>query len=328
MTTTGQTVPFFVFGAQRSGTTLLRLMLAAHPRLIVPPESHFIPDLARIERWAGSLDGHRDRIADWLIADPRLADFGLDPAWLRGTVRTLHPLTTASVTRAIFDEYAARHGRERWGDKTPRYRNFVPELYRVFPEARFVHVVRDGRDSAQSVLKAGMSSRRNLIGASYLWRDSVSAAWRGRRAVPDGSFLEVRYETLLREPAKTLAQVCDFIGESFDPAMLDFYKNADDLVPSWEKGWHSKLSTPLDPRNADKWKKTLSSEQVQTFERIAGRELRRAGYELVGKSMPVRLFLDVQWKRAQYLTRAARNRTYRRVLNVVLDPFHDAIRVR
>src|SRR5262245_47908422 len=113
--------PFFVIGAQRSGTTLLRLMLAAHPRLIIPPESHFIPDLFRVERRCGGLEHRRAEVARLLANHDRLVDFDLGTDWIRDTVRRLVPLTTKTITRAIFDEYARRRNKVRWGDKTPRY---------------------------------------------------------------------------------------------------------------------------------------------------------------------------------------------------------------
>jgi hypothetical protein len=272
--------PFFVVGAQRSGTTLLRLMLAAHPRLAIPPESHFIPDLLRLERRAGGLAAQRDEIARLLVTHDRLVDFDLGAAFIRDTVQTLQPLTTRTITDALFAEYARRHDKPRWGDKTPRYCGFVPELRMVFPEARFIHVVRDGRDTALSSWKAAFGPR-TWVAAAYKWRDSIRATQRGIHAVPGDTVLEVRYEELLRYPETILSRVCHFIGESFHDAMLRYSEQADHLVPSWEKQWHARLSGPVDGSNAGKWRTQLSPGQIALIQHIAGRELTAYGYDLV-----------------------------------------------
>lgn len=255
-------------------------MLAAHPRLAIPPESHFIPDLLRLERRAGGLDAQREEIARLLVTHDRLVDFELGAAFIRDTVQTLQPLTTRTITEALFAEYARRHDKPRWGDKTPRYCGFVPELRTVFPEARFIHVIRDGRDTALSSWKAAFGPR-TWVAAAYKWRDSIRATQRGIRAVPADTVLEVRYEELLRYPETILSRVCDFIGEQFHAEMLCYSEQAERLVPSWEKQWHARLSGPVDGSNAGKWRKQLSPEQIALIQHIAGRELTAYGYDLV-----------------------------------------------
>src|SRR4051794_27962840 len=120
----------FVVGCSRSGTTLLRALLDAHPLLAVPPESHFAvaPRLRRLGR------------------DPWFRLWGIEPPDLRG-------LDVADAVRAVFAAYAAAQGKPRYADKTPHYVSHLPLLAERFPEARFVHVVRDGRDVALSLLE-------------------------------------------------------------------------------------------------------------------------------------------------------------------------------
>ena len=291
--------PFFVIGAQRSGTTLLRLMLAAHPRLIIPPESHFIPDLYRFEQGSGGFDGRRAEVADLLVNHDRLVDFELGAEWIRSTVRTLHPLTTKTITGAIFDEYARRRGKVRWGDKTPRYRSFVPELRSLFPESRFIHLVRDGRDTALSAWKADFGPR-TWVGATYLWRDSVRAAYHSGRTLPPEAFSEVRYEDLLSDPRATLERVCAFLGETFHDDMLRHSEIASTLVPSWEKSWHAKLERPINSDNSGKWRQELSDEQIALFERVAGAELEQFGYPLVRPKVRVASQARIQGLRAYH----------------------------
>ncbi len=272
--------PFFIVGAMRSGTTLLRLMLAAHTRLVIPPESHFIPYVYHEERRLGGLSRVRPQVVEWLIAHPRLSDFHLEPEFFRGIVGALEPFQTRTIVETILGEFARRHGKERWGEKTPWYRAVVPELAELLPEAKFIHILRDGRDTALSARRSSFGPP-TWAGAAYLWRDSVRDAWNGLARISKSRTFELRYEDLLLAPEKTLRSVCDFLLEKYEPQMLDFSRQAGDLVPAWESAWHTKLAGHLDPNNAGKWKRELTVAEVLLFQNVASPELLRAGYELL-----------------------------------------------
>lgn len=275
--TCGACAPFFVMGPMRSGTTLLRLMLASHPRIAIPPESHFLPELIEFEESSAGLAESREKIIDWLILHRRLADFKLDAEWMRATLGTLNPFTTRSIASALFSEYARREGKARWGDKTPRYRSFLPQLRCLFPEARFIHVLRDGRDTALSAWRAKFGPK-TWAAAVYDWRDAIRDIRKGQRSIDRESFLEVRYEDLILNPQAVLTKICSFLREEYDPKMLRFSDTAQEVVPAWESAWHSKLQKPLDANNTGKWKTELSPEQLLLFEQVAGKELVAAGY--------------------------------------------------
>src|SRR4051812_8879868 len=126
MTSFTESIFPFVVGCSRSGTTLVRAMLDAHPLVAVPPESHFAlaPDVRGLRRALS-----RERwFALWEIEAPDLR--GLD---------------VADAVRALFAAYAERQGKPRYADKTPHYVSHLPLFAERFPEARFVHVIRDGR---------------------------------------------------------------------------------------------------------------------------------------------------------------------------------------
>src|SRR4051794_17280172 len=131
--------PFFIVGVPRSGTTLLRQMLRGHPRLAVPPESHFVPAALNAPSGAAALE--------LILRDEHFADWQVDAADVRRRATT-SDMTPASVVRAAFETYAQAQGRPRWGDKTPAYVLHMPLLAEAFPGARFVHIIRDGRDVA------------------------------------------------------------------------------------------------------------------------------------------------------------------------------------
>jgi Sulfotransferase family len=146
--------PVFVVGCPRSGTTLLRLMLDAHPDLSIPPESHFIPLVWRVrDRYetSGGFDG--EKMARDVFRGIRFRDWSLPESEVLDELGRVAPSDLAGSIACFFCAYAGRNGKERWGDKTPGYSMELPLLASLFPDARFVHLIRDGRDVALSLME-------------------------------------------------------------------------------------------------------------------------------------------------------------------------------
>lgn len=136
-----------IVGTGRCGTTLLRLMLDAHPDLAISPETHFIPHVAAAR--AGSPNPAVTFIKA-VVGSRTWGDLHLDSQALGEAVRRLEPFTVGEALRLIYRLYAACFGKARWGDKTPIYFSQMSLIHRLLPEARFVHIIRDGRDVALS----------------------------------------------------------------------------------------------------------------------------------------------------------------------------------
>ncbi len=217
----------FVVGAGRSGTTLLRLMLDAHPSFALPPESHFVVALAaprlRLE--------NRPQVAlERVLEHPRFARWNLDEDVVRAAVARRQPTRLADLFRVIFETYADAHHKPRWGDKTPGYVQHLPLLASLFPDARFIHLIRDGRSVASSVASKP-SGPPNAVSAAYWWRGLVR---QGRRdgAVLGPRYLEVRYEKLIADPATVLTTVCQHLRADYDRAMLNYWRTAASRLPT------------------------------------------------------------------------------------------------
>lgn len=273
-----RTNPFFIVGAQRSGTTLLRLMLNRHPRLSVPYESVFIPDLQTQAGATGILTADEATAILSMIADhPFVIRGGLlpDPA----AVLALRPRTYQDLVDAMFRELARRRGKCRWGDKTPSYVSRMPTIRALFPDAQFIHLIRDGRGVAASMRRLRWWGEHNILTCAARWSSRV---WSGRTfgSTLTADYLEVRYEDLVRSPRAVLGRTCDFLGEEFDPVMLDHHESARSDMPAAAIPWHDASTSPVDPSKAEAWTRLLSPDDVALFESAAGATLAAFDYPL------------------------------------------------
>ncbi|HEY8001890.1 MAG: sulfotransferase family protein [Vicinamibacteria bacterium] len=286
----------FVVGVGRSGTTLLRLMLDAHPQLSIPPETHFIPQFIQA---SGRLR-FNPRIATGVIRDDphrRWNDFGLDDDDLRQAMGELDPFNTADAIRSFYMLYAARHGKDRWGDKTPDFVRKMKKIQNTLPEARFIHVIRDGRD-------AGLSQNKRVVkrGKEPVPGRELARRWRKRivksriDAEEVEHYTEVRYEDLITDTEGVLRRVCEFVELDFDPAMLTYHEGAEERMQEMAGALPAKKGRPereagerleahaltKEPPKAERvavWKREMDAQENADFEESAGYLLHDLGYE-------------------------------------------------
>lgn len=274
----------FVIGVGRSGTTLLRLMLDAHPELAIPPETRFVPRLIAAAR---PPDATAADLVATLAAERNWADFGLDPEAVAERIRAAPELTPAVAVRSFFEAYAARFDKPRWGDKTPVYGRRMPMISRAVPEVRFVHVVRDPRDVAVSWRRFRELRGDDPLTAEHwaqVWAQTIVETRMKARRVPH--YLELRYEDLVSEPESTLRRVCEFIALPFSERMLSYHLSADERLAELESGLRAEGAQPArsgadriapheltkEPPRADRvgtWRGVLSEEEVAAIEAIA-----------------------------------------------------------
>jgi hypothetical protein len=258
---------------RRSGTTLLRVMLDRHPDLAVPDESYFIPQLA--DRQSPAIDV--DSFTDDLRRLPTIRDWEIPLDEVRRRLRPGMPLGAAIA--AVYETYAAVRGKSRWGDKTPMYMQRLPLLERLFPEARYVHLIRDGRDTAVSFLSMppGIVTRTwahpgTASEFACQWRTEVEAARALGKRVGD-RYLETRYEELVAHPEQELRRISRLASLEFDPAMLEYAGSVDVSAKPHQQSL-SKAPTP----GLRDWRTELSAADVASFEEVAGDLLRELGY--------------------------------------------------
>jgi hypothetical protein len=270
--------PFFV-GCGRSGTTLVRALFDSHPHLAIPGESHFIVHLVRNrDRYEAPGAFATDAFLADLLPHPRFRLWMMAEEEVRAAMRDDPPGTFPEAIRQVFALYAAGRNKVRYGDKTPGYVSHLPLLAGLFPEARFVHILRDGRDVALSYLDVSFGPKTVEQAATH-WKRFVE---RGRRAgIRLGSerYREVRYEDLLDDPEGTVRSMCEFLNVEFHPNMFLYPKRARDVARgSAFPEAHGRLALPPTKGLRD-WRTQMAREDIAVFEVLAGDLLLALGYE-------------------------------------------------
>jgi hypothetical protein len=263
--------PLLILGVRRSGTTLLRVMLDRHSQLAVPDETYFVPQLA---------DRHLLRLdPDDFVEDvSRVVEWDLPLQKLRARLRD--GMTVGAAIGTVYAVYAEERGKRRWGDKTPMYMQNLRVLERLFPDALYVHLIRDGRDAALSflALPRGIVTEtwmhpRTAADFACQWHTEVAAARRlGRRV--GGRYLEVRYESLVDEVDPVLRRICEFAGLDYEPQMADYAGTVDVSAKP-----HQRRLTQPPTKGVRDWRTQMSADDVAAFEHVAGGLLRELGYE-------------------------------------------------
>ncbi len=289
----------FVVGLTRSGTTLLRMMLDAHPELTIPPETHFVPDLIKAAKDGGDVRG----MVDALTTNRTWGDFGIDAEEMRKRFEAIpladEPARPGAAVRAFYDAYAERQGKPRWGDKTPAYMLSVTRIGRSLPEVRFIHLIRDGRDVALSQSARALNEQPPPAEQAARWVKRITKSRDQAAKLGGDRYIEARYEDLVRDPEPVLRRICEFVALDFDPAMLTYYERAAERLSEMsgtlrQEGTHAEQAAgyrvdnhkpttkPPDPSKLDKWRREMSPEDLAAYNAVAGDMLRELGYEVSG----------------------------------------------
>jgi hypothetical protein len=275
---TSERPPFlFVVGCERSGTTMFRSMLDASSSIAMPPESHFIISMATRHEM-NTTPFAVERFLNLLFEHHRFRLWPLDPDAVRTAMAAEPPADYPEAIRRLYACYASAHGKARYGDKTPKYLRDLRPLAKLFPEARFVHLLRDGRDVASALLAADWGPRRLSEGALH-WQAVVEPGWNAGRALGPARYLEVKYEDLVADPAPVLHRVCAFADIAFDEAMLHPEERAEQVLSSfWKEASHTALRLPVTKGLRD-WRRDLADDDVALVEALIGGTLSTGGYE-------------------------------------------------
>jgi hypothetical protein len=270
--------PVFVVGMPRSGTKLMRALLNQHPDLsLTLAETQFIPYFVR--RFGNPPPFSRGRGLDRFVAlfletpflrRMRAGGRAFDREHQEAFLRAVDPTSWQSIFETLLRRFGAKPDRPDavWGDKSPSYVHHLPLLRDVFPGARFVHLIRDPRDTCLSVR---VSSGKSLYGSAERWRQAVLQGCRDGRAAAD--YLEVRYERLLADPNAAMRDVMSFLGCAYSPRMLELQTSQEDVGDA-----RGRRGIVRD--NTGKYRSRLLPEEVRRIEEIVCDAARTLDYAM------------------------------------------------
>ncbi|HEY7655905.1 MAG TPA: sulfotransferase [Burkholderiales bacterium] len=306
----GDRNPFFIVSAPRSGSTLLRLILDAHPRIAIPPPGWLFDMVYPYLYSYGdlALPSNLIALAEDILQTPTVGKWPvrLDPAALADAARER---TFRGLYEALHLAYAKAEGKERWGEKTPRNSFWMDEIRAQFPDAQFIHIVRDGRDQAIDISDSLLWPYTVYSGAN-LWRRYVSAIRECARRLPADAYCEVRYEDLCAGAEGTVRQLCDFLREDFDPVMLAPHETRS--ARAWSgHPLHAKTAQPISTRYCEMYRTRLPASDVAALDALIGDALNWFGYPVSRSASPVPPRLAAQLLESDTVTNPE-NLPYRR----------------
>ena len=269
--------PGFIVGAERSGTTLLSAIINRHSQVCITPETKFFQYLYGYRR---GLKGFQK---DWPASlDSIMHKMKHTPDWQPSSKEIIQRINNASEApeiseflKALGDSIAETRNKELWIEKTPNHIRYLKQIRHFFPDAPIIHLVRDGRDVAES------HSRMEWQKGSYFnclmeWKDGIRKA--EKFMVSDKRFETIRFEDLIGHTDKTVRSICEFLGIEYEPGMLVADGSESNLIESGMK--HKELIK--EPINTDKlkvWQKILPVENQQLATMMISDDLKRWNYE-------------------------------------------------
>ena len=267
------TKPIFIVGMNGSGTTMLADCLNHHPLIYFHSiESKIIPfyyynigkfgDLNNKRNFGRLLREFSNNSAFWICNNRRTVEIPYE-------FNELEHRDLSQVIDLTFSYFSAQKNKVIWGDHSPKYAFSIPVILDLFPEAKIIHIVRDGRDCAQSFRRR---YNYNIYRTIYNWKRIVQKARKDGFVAGPERYFEIKYEDLTEFPEKHMNKICSFLEVPFDnqvllsnmPMYVDKKRNASRIV-----------------KNAGKWRKSFSVKEIKKVEDIAGLTLKDFGYDII-----------------------------------------------
>lgn len=274
--------PFFVIGSGRNGSTMFSGMLNSHSQVLLPTEQWRFPNMILKYKIYNFLPWKE-------LVSLILGEIAASNSALHWNINFNDALTTLQYLpkeeqslQRILDEIYLTYGRQHeesfqvWGEKSPKNMPFTKEIFQVYPQSKYIFLVRDGRDVARSWLIKNKSEDIRWIAES--WNESIQMFdWLRKKAGKKG-LLKVHYENLVSQPEETLTKVMDFLGLPFEEEMLSFQGYANKIENKQVLQHFEKLKQPANPSSIGKWKEHFDEDQIAFLEGIIGPNLQRFKY--------------------------------------------------
>lgn len=268
-------MPVFISGCGRSGTTFLGAILGSHEKCVATPESQFVIDVLTGQgldnkeidlcKMIKLIKSHW-RFKLWNLDLPPRFDQKFEPQY-------------PQLIKWIVKKYSQTANKEAatiWVDHTPSHIKYCKTLIRLFPNAKIIHIVRDGRAVASSIMPLDWGPN-TIAEAAYYWKENVIYGLAAQCHWERNRVIDVRYEDLLQKPEVTTKRICSLLDIDFQPKMI----NANGYrVPQYTAGQHSLVGMKPDITRINNWEKKLTARQIEIFESVTGELLSYLNYPL------------------------------------------------
>lgn len=299
---------FFILGRPRSGTTLLTTLFNAHPNVRIAPEFPVMFFLyqrfKKVTRWdEATVSSFVDHIHEFSkFHTRRVENLKLDKDMMvRELMKYKDSLSIQLLLKSInYHAFSVYHKEQtHWiGDKNPVYSLYANRLRKIFPDAKFICIIRDYRDNFVSIKK--LADKDVAVEAPVIslqvrrWQYFTRIFLKLKKEFPDRYYI-LRYEDLVTGQDKTFRSLCDFLGIGFDPSVFEFHKKKSETVDAYgnyiyEK-FHENLLKPVNTGRMNTWQEVLSEEQVRMADQIAGKYADLLGYERKNKKFSLWLMI-------------------------------------
>lgn len=281
------TLPFFfILGRPRSGTTLLRTLFDAHPNAAVPLECAFIVNMsqkyAHIHTWSKQtlLDYYTD-----LQTHIKFDTWNMDLEQLKDALLKCEgEISFQEVCKIVYLNYKSVFPKQEIkliGDKNPVYATYTQKLLKLFPDSKYIHLVRDPRDNIISLKNVDFEGPFSAL-LAYRWKHSAEKLFNIKKKLPE-KFYTIRYEDLVREPQRYYAEMCEFLALPYNEQVFDFYKKQDEALKQFNNEkvmkYHKSLLSPINVSKIDLWKTQLPELEIRIAEYVCGKWTKIYGYE-------------------------------------------------
>jgi hypothetical protein len=276
--------PIIMIGHERSGTTLVMAMLGCHPRIAVPEVVWYYPRFRPYLHTYGDLgvEANLRTLAEEMVFGLKTPFWGMkvNPRTILDEIMAdLKEKSFAGIYCAMHERFAKESGNKpRWGEKTPHNLFFIEEIKEDFPNAQFIYITRDGRDACVDYMKSAFGPT-NIYVAGKFWDRAQRFVHPWREKIGPSQWMDLKYEDLVNDPEAVLKKTCEFLGEEYTPAMLDFHKT--DLAQ--QRGAtkdHKPLGHAVSNKYVGIYKDMLSIREQRIFAAVAGQSLVDYGYEV------------------------------------------------
>jgi len=319
--------PIMIVGSPRSGTTFLQSLLNAHPHIAIPPEEYIVLKLFKKYGSLGKITTQEKRaFVNGLFLSSTFCFWNLKREHIEDTLESKEILSYQELIQETYMIYARSldESKTRWGIKNPFYVNQMEKLYGIFPNTKFIHIIRDGRDvhlSKMNRIKKGAHKFRSGICANALeWNQHVIRGRKSGIRIGRNNCFVLKYEDLVADTEVVLKNICDYLGEDYTKVMIDnYYQNVLDKQTIRPKKMDLYILAAIDPSRVERWKEEMPDIKVSLYNAIAGSTLTTNGYEVSSKCSPVAFLIGTAVRLLGFLIRSLRR------LRWCIPPVEDSV---